>query len=99
MFIKSQKFCSECSNNVHNVHNLTICSEFRRNAKNFSCAFAQNTQKNYVIIAKKRKNCEFGIDILEKTLYNDYNHRNGVMGRSVFFFRSALCLPRKKYTS
>ena len=32
---------------------------------------------------KFMKFVNFGIYIREKTLYNEYNHRNGVMGRSV----------------
>lgn len=48
-----------------NVYKLTNCSEIRRIAKIFFCPFAQTNQKKYVIFAKKRKKCEFTIDILE----------------------------------
>lgn len=99
MFNKLLKNSQKKPNNRLDVHKLTVCLEFRRNVKIFFCVIAQNNQKKYVIFAKKRKKCEFTIDILKKTLYNGYNHRNGVMGRSVYFFRSALFLPRKRYTS
>lgn len=87
MFIKSVKMVKKTKNIRQTVDKLTNCSEIRQTAKIFFCAFAQTNQKNYVIFAKKRKNCELGIAILKNSLYNEYNHRNGVMGRSVFFFR------------
>jgi len=53
--------------------------------------FAQINQKKFINFAKKRKICELGIAILDFWVYNYYNHRNGVMGRSVFFFRKRFC--------
>lgn len=95
MSIKSPKNCENKRNNRRCVDKLTNCLEIRRIAKIFFCPFAQINQINIRKIAKKRKIYELGIDILKKTLYNGYNHRNGVMGRSVFFFRKRFLSPRK----
>ena len=69
--------------NRHNVDKITGILTFLSKYK----IILSECKKLKILIIKNRKKIwifyELGIEILKNSLYNCYNHRNGVMGRSV----------------